>query len=105
MTKDTYFEMCHMLGEDPVESEIPVELSDFPLLVQQAFSIYGILKDCWDPMGGSYLGKDYSIAFELFKLYQLDGVEETILVLDFLQHIDGVRSKIINAKQKKSPSA
>ena len=104
MTKDTYFEMCMQLGQEPVESEIPLEVSDFPELIQQAFSIYCILKDCWDPMGGSYLGKDYSIVFELFRLYQISGCEEELLVLDFLQHIDGVRGKIISAKQKqKSP--
>ena len=104
MTKDTYFEMCTQLGQEPIESEIPLEVSDFPELIQQAFSIYGILKDCWDPMGGSYLGKDYSIVFELFRLYQISGYEEELLALDFLQHIDGVRSKIIAAKLKqKSP--
>lgn len=105
MSKDAYFDMCFQLGEDPIESEIPIELADFPELVQQAFSIYGVLKDCWDPMGGNYLGKDYSIVFNLFELYQLDNREECILVLDFLQHIDRVRSKIISAKQSKSPGA
>ena len=30
MTKEAYFEMCEMLGSEPLESEIPLELDDFP---------------------------------------------------------------------------
>ena len=40
MTKEQYFEMCEMLGSQPVDSEIPVELDDFPVEVQQAFLVY-----------------------------------------------------------------
>lgn len=104
MTKDTYFEMCEMLNQEPIESEIPVELSDFPELVQQCFVIYGILSDNWDPMGGNYLGKDYSIVFKLFEVYDVKNNTEVLLSLDFLQNIDGVRSKLISDKIKaKSP--
>lgn len=99
MTKDTYFEMCEMLGQEPIESEIPVELSDFPDIIQQCFVIYGILADTWDPMGGNYLGKDYAIIFKLFEIYEVDAAE-ILLSLDFLQHIDSVRSKLIADKIK-----
>lgn len=104
MTKDIYFEMCEQLGQEPVDHEIPIEIGDFSEVVQQALNIYGILKDCWDPMGGNYLGKDYSIVFQLFELYDVTEPEEKRLTLEFLQHIDGVRSKIISSKQKKSPN-
>ena len=57
MTKESYFEMCEMMGSEPVESEIPVEFDDFPLEVQQAFNAYRMLRDEWDTMNGNYLGK------------------------------------------------
>jgi len=104
MTKDTYFEMCEMLKQEPIESEIPTELSDFPDLVQQCFVIYGILSDNWDPMGGNYLGKDYSIVFKLFEIYDVVDKTETLLSLDFLQNIDSVRSKLISDKIKAKSS-
>jgi hypothetical protein len=57
MTKDQYFEMCEMLGSEPSDSEIPVEFEDFPFEVQQAFNAYRMLRDEWDTMNGTYLGK------------------------------------------------
>lgn len=100
MSKDAYFEMCEQLGEEPLEHEIPLELSDFPELVQQCFVMYGILSDNWDSMGGNYLGKDYSIVFNLFDVYQVSDASEKLLSLDFLQHIDSVRAKLISDKIK-----
>jgi hypothetical protein len=104
MTKDAYFEMCEALGEEPLEHEIPVEVSDFPDLVQQCFVLYSILSDNWDSMGGGYLGKDYSIVFNLLQVYNITDPHEIVLCLDFLQHMDGVRQKLIAEKIKaKSP--
>jgi hypothetical protein len=104
MTKDAYFEMCETMGHEPIEEEIPVEVSDFPDLVQQCFVIYNVLADCWDSMGGGYMGKDYSIVFSLLQVYQITEPEEILLCLDFLQHMDGVRQKLIAEKIKaKSP--
>lgn len=104
MTKESYFEMCDMLGQEPIEEEIPVEVSDFPEFVQQCFVIYGILADNWDSMGGGYLGKDYSIVFNLFSVYEITDPAELLLCLEFLQHMDSVRQKLIAEKIKsKSP--
>lgn len=104
MTKDAYFEMCEMLEQEPIEEEIPIEIGDFPDLVQQCFVIYQVLADNWDSMGGGYLGKDYSIVFNLFNIYNITESEEILLCLDFLQHMDGVRQKLIAEKIKaKSP--
>lgn len=99
MTKDSYFEMCEMLGQEPIEEEIPVDLNDFPALVQQCFSIYGTLEDRWDSMGGGYLGKNYSNLFELFNLYNIEDIER-LLAIEFLQHMDSVRAKIVSEKIK-----
>ena len=104
MTKDTYFEMCEMLGQEPVESEIPPDPNDFPYLVQQALGIYSLLEDRWDTMGGGYLGKNYSNVFDFFRLYEVDN-QEALLILEFIQHIDAVRSKLVAEKLKtKSPA-
>jgi hypothetical protein len=104
MSKNAYFEMCEMLGQEPIETEIPVEVDDFPQLVQQCFVVYQILPDRWDSMGGGYMGKDYSIVFNLLHVYNVTDSEEILLVLDFLQHMDGVRQKLIAEKLKaKSP--
>ena len=100
MTKDAYFEMCEMLNQEPLEHEIPLEISDFPELVQQCFVIYQILSDNWDSMGGGYMGKDYGIVFNLFDVYNISETEEVLLCLDFLQHIDTVRQKLIAEKIK-----
>ena len=99
MTKDMYFEMCEQMGQEPIESEIPLDLNDFPDIVQAAFTIYSILSDQWDTMGGAYIGKDYSIVFNLFDLYEVDALDR-LLCMGILQHIDGVRSKSIAQKMK-----
>lgn len=104
MTKEAYFEMCEALGQEPIEEEIPVDPHEFPLLVQQALTIYGLLEDRWDSMGGGYLGKIYATVFDFFKLYEIEETEQ-LLVLEFLQHIDSVRIKLISEKIKaKSPT-
>lgn len=97
--------MCHMLGEEPIDEEIPVEIDDFPLLVQTAFAIYGILTDRWDTFSGYYLGKDYTLLFALLELHQVETCEKP-LILEVLQYIDNIRSKIIadKVKSNKSPA-
>jgi hypothetical protein len=104
MTKDSYFEMCEMLGQEPIDEEIPVDHNDFPLEVQQSLAIYNLLEDRWDSMGGGYMGKSYTPVFEFLKLYEVDPLE-WLLVIEFLQHIDVVRSKLVAEKLKaKSPA-
>ena len=97
--------MCEMLGSEPLDEEVPLELDDFPWLVQQAFVIYGMLSDIWEGMSGSYLGKDYSLLFNLFDLYGIDSAEEKLLATDFIKQIDAVRSKILYEKQKATKPA
>lgn len=92
--------MCEMLGSEPVESEIPVELSDFPSEIQQAFTIYGMLSDIWDPMGGSYLGKDYANVFDFFSLYEIQNKQEQLFYISVLKEIDSSRSSVIAEKQR-----
>lgn len=98
MTKEAYFEMCEQLGTEPIESEIPVDVNDFPELVQDCLLLYNLLADQWDTMAGQYLGKDYSLIFQLFDTYNIDQQSERILCLNFLQQLDSVRSKLIRDK-------
>lgn len=104
MTQDQYLEMCEMLGNEPIDSEIPVDLNDLPYFIQQVMQMYHMLKDIWDPMGGNYLGKDTSNIFEFFKLYDFCH-EEKLLAISVLQHMDGVRSRIISSKKPTKPSS
>ena len=50
MTKERYIEMCELLGDPINEDELPYEIDDFPLVVQQALEVYGLLRDEWDVM-------------------------------------------------------
>ena len=99
MTKEQYFEMCEMMGSEPDESQIPVDMEDFPDEVQQSFQIYYLLRDVWEGMSGTYMGKDYSTIFEFFRLYGIDP-QDQLLTLGFIRQIDGVRSDIFAEKQK-----
>ena len=102
MTKDIYFEMCEALGNEPVEDEIPVDANDFPAIVQQSLTFYGMLRDMWDTMNGVYLGKDMSSIFDFFSLYDIDK-EECVLQITLIQYIDVARAKLINSKKPKTP--
>lgn len=105
MTKERYFEMCEALGSEPLESEIPIDLEDFPEEVQQAFQIYYLLKDIWDTMGGNYLGKDTSTLFNFFDLYDIEKPNR-LFIVNLIQQMDYARSKLISTKQKaKEPSS
>ena len=105
MTKDAYFEMCEALGSEPDPDEIPVEFEDLPDLAQQAIEIYGFLPDRWEGMSATFLGKDYSIAFDLFKTYEIDNYVEQRLFLRIMSVIDGIRSKLIQGKQATKKSS
>lgn len=95
VTKDTYFEICELMGNEPEESEIPVDLEDLPLEVQQAFDIYYMLRDEWDGMSGSYTGKSLVGISELLEINEIE-IEDRRSILAFLKIIDSARSKELN---------
>lgn len=104
MTKDSYFEMCEMMGSEPIDSEIPVDYNDFPTEVQQAFSIYSKLRDDWDGMSGTYMGKHFEGIRDLFIILGVP-VEDHKTMLELIDMIDKHRSTSIaetkEAKDKK----
>lgn len=99
MTKEQYFEMCETLGSKPSESEIPVEFSDFPDEVQIALSIYRILRDEWEYMNGTYLGKNLNGIFDLFEVYDIQ-LQDKKYYLELIHIIDSVRIDEIRKTNK-----
>ena len=98
MTKQQYLEMCEALGTEPVESEMPVELEDFPLEVQEVLEIYRLLKDEWEPMNGIYLGKNFTGILEIFDIFSIALVDRK-LYLSLLYVIDTIRGDQIKKQQ------
>jgi len=103
MTKDRYLEMCEMLGNEPIESEIPVELDDLSLEVQQALFVYRMLRDEWEGFNGLYLGKSYLGLSEIFEYSEIDLVDRKLIMM-LIKLIDTVRADLINKKQEKPAS-
>lgn len=103
MTKDRYFEMCEMLGSEPVEEEIPVEYEDLLLDVQEALDIYHKLKDEWDTMNGNYLGKSYSGIKDIFEILEVP-VEDYKTMFSLIGMIDKRRAEAISNNKPKDPT-
>jgi hypothetical protein len=103
MTKSSYFEMCEMLGSEPVESEIPVEFDDFPIEVQQAFSAYRMLRDEWDTIGGNYLGKSLIGVKDVLEATEVEPDEQKFIVM-LIRMVDEVRSAEINKLKNQKPA-
>lgn len=100
MTKDAYFEMCNSLGTDPIKEEIPLELDDLFIEVQEALSIYSVLRDDWDYMNGNYIGKHLDGIIDIFTIYQVP-IEEQKLLLNIINIIDRVKIKIYQDNKPK----
>lgn len=103
MTKEKYFEMCEMLGTSVVEEDIPVEFDDFPIEVQQAFSVYRMLRDEWDAMGGNYLGKSLIGIKDLLEAIEVEPEDQKFIV-QLVRIIDDVRSTEISKRKANEPA-
>lgn len=104
MTKEKYFEMCEMLGNEPEELEIPIEFDDFPVEVQQAFSAYHMLRDEWDSMNGYYLGKSLIGITEVLEATEVD-LDDRKFITRLVRIIDACRSNEINSKKQNEKPA
>lgn len=98
MTKAMYYEMCEALGNEPTESEIPVELDDFPLEIQEILELYKFLKDEWETMNGVYLGKNFTGIKEVFDIFEID-IRDRKFYMSMLYIVDSIRSKEIKKHQ------
>ena len=101
MTKDAYFEMCEALGTEPVDDEIPIDFEDLYIDVQEAMGIYHKLRDEWDTMSGSYLGKNYVGLVDILELLEVP-VEDRRTQYELIGIIDAHRSKAIADARPKS---
>lgn len=101
MTKEAYFEMCDVLGNEPIESEIPTDYEDLFRDVQEALGIYSKLRDEWDTMNGNYLGKSYSGILDIFDILDVP-VEDRKSMFELIGLIDKHRSKAIADAKPKS---
>lgn len=50
---------------------MPLDASDFPVEVQVAFFVFGLLPDVWEGMSGSYMGKNWASIDYIFSLYEI----------------------------------
>lgn len=100
MTKEAYFEMCEMMGSEPIESEIPIDFNDFPVTVQQAFGVYSKLRDEWDTMNGNYMGKSYAGILDILTILEVP-VEDRKTMFELIGLIDKYRSEMIAANKPK----
>ena len=94
MTKDMYFEMCEMMGSEPLEEEIPVELEDMPVEVQEALRIYNSMQDSLDYMGGNYIGKNMVGFKDLLDIFEVP-IEDRRSIYELITHIDKIRAESI----------
>lgn len=101
MTKETYFEMCEMMGSEPIKEEVPVEYDDLLVDVQEALSIYSKLRDEWDTMNGNYLGKSYAGINDIFNILEVP-VEDRKTLFNLLGIIDSIRSTILAENKPKT---
>jgi hypothetical protein len=90
--------MCELMGNEPVEEEIPIEYEDFPVEVQQAFSVYNMLRDEWDSMSGVYLGKTLIGIKDILDAMEIEREEHKFMII-LVRMIDRVRSDEINSKK------
>ena len=73
------------------------EAENWPLLFQEAFSVWHCLTDQWDGMSGNYFGKHMSGIQDIMNILEIDNQKE---VLKIVRIIDGKYAKEVNKKNK-----
>ena len=86
MSKQDYLDMCEQLGNEPIESEIPVEFDDFPLDVQQALNAYKFMRDEWDGMK-KFVEVEYKKDSSYLKKYSDDCLSKAEGLIDYARRI------------------
>tara|TARA_B100000287_G_scaffold216667_1_gene204425 strand:- start:11966 stop:12277 length:312 start_codon:yes stop_codon:yes gene_type:complete len=94
--------MCEQLGTEPDFNEMPPEMGDFPLEIQEAFVVHAMLPDKWDGASGSYMGKDWAPLMDLVTIQNVQDIKTTTF---FLKHIDSSYTIKINAELKRKQDA
>lgn len=88
-----------MMGTEPVDEEIPVEINDLPFQAQTALEIYSYLRDRYDSFSGTFLGKDLSNIKQVLEIWEVS-LNEYKIIFMIINMIDSIR---INALIKNKP--
>ena len=75
---------------------MPLDASAFPYEVQVAFFVHDLLSDKWDGASGNYLGKDWSSADFIFKVYSIDDTQSVVYFAKMYENL------IIHARLEES---
>ncbi len=81
---------------------MPMERSNLPLEVQEAFLIHDFLAEKWDGSSGYYLGKDYSALDTYIEFLEITDPKTSLW---FLKHIEYHSMQMINEKVKRTREA
>ncbi len=92
------------LGQEPNMDEMPPELDDFPLEVQEAFLVHLMLPDKWDGASGNYMGKDWSALEPMLNVNNIEQKDRKILCF-FLKFIESANTMSINESLKRQQDA
>jgi hypothetical protein len=79
--------LCEQLEQEPDPDKMPLDASVFPPEVQVAFFVFDLLSDRWDGMSGTYLGKDWSSADFIFKVYKIEDIEHVTYFAKLYENI------------------
>lgn len=79
-----------MMGTEPVDEELPVEITDLPYQAQAALEIYSYLRDRYDSFSGTFLGKDLSNIKQVFEIWEVS-LEEYKIIFIIINMIDSIR--------------
>lgn len=101
MTKERYFELCELMGNSPVESEIPVGIEDLPEEVRLAFAIWQHLPSDVDYFNGAYHGKHLHLYKHIFELFNVPK-EDYLSYYNWIAIIDRVKTEQVQKKKTKA---
>lgn len=96
MTKETYYDMCEQLGSNPIDEEVPVEISDLPTEAVQAWMVYEKLPGDFDSFSGNYLGKHLEHVPVMLDL--LDISVDRLVLFNIINLFDRIEKEEIRAK-------
>ena len=107
MTQDRYLEMMEQLGKDPIEEELPPDISDLPEIMQLAIATFNLLGDRVYPEIG-FIGKDYTNLPHFIKIHGVTDIEFFLEILNWLdsraiqKSSEQIKKEMDKAKRKRS---
>ena len=101
VTKEAYYEVCEQMGTEIVEDEIPVDIQDLAIQVQNAMAMFGMLPDRIGEMSGAYYGKDFNTLEMLYNFFDVDR-RDWLLYLEIIQYCSARYGELIARKADKA---